>query len=244
MRVAESIVFDGSKCPKCKKKIKWYDNIPLISFVLLNLKCRNCKQRISWQYPLVEFFCGIIFVLVGKYFFVLEDVSTWAETIYYLIIASILLAIFVYDLLYMEIPIILIWIGVILALGFNFYLSFDFRNFVDLNFWEIKILSSLAGAFLAWIFFFSLSYGSKGKWMGMGDAYVAILLGLVLGLPNIFYALVIGFMLGAILGLALVLKKKKNMKSQLPLAPFLIAGTYTMIFWGEEIVDWHLSLFY
>lgn len=244
LKMAESLVFGGSKCPKCKHEIRWYDNIPLISFVLLKFRCRDCGEKISWQYPLVEFLTGVIFVLVGNYFFVLENMSTWVDTFYYLAIASILAVVLIYDFLYMEIPLILIWVGIVLAIIFDIFSSSAFSQISLSNFWEIKIISGLIASLLAWLFFFSLSYGSKGKWMGMGDAYLAILLGLILGVPNIFYALVIGFTFGAVLGMVLVLKKKKKMKSQLPLAPFLITGTFIMIFWGEKIIEWHLNLFY
>jgi prepilin signal peptidase PulO-like enzyme (type II secretory pathway) len=143
----------------------------------------------------------------------------------------------------MEIPMIVIWIGIIMAIIFNLIIDLG-NGFSGENFLEIQSLSGLVAAFLAWVFFFSLAYGSKEKWMGMGDSYLAIFLGLLLGLENVFYALVIGFLLGAFLGISLVLNKKKDMKSQLPLAPFLVLGTLIIIFWGKAIIHWHLGLFY
>jgi len=243
LKVAEGLVFGGSKCPKCKAKIRWYDNIPLLSFVLLGFKCRDCQEKISWQYPLVEFFGGVLFFLVGYYFFSLTDLSTWLATFYYLAIVSIFLVIFVYDLLYMEIPLILIWIGIGLAVVFN--LLFDLNNGLFGGFLlEAKSIAGLVAAFLAWTFFFSLAYGSKEKLMGLGDSYLAILIGLVLGLSGTFYALVIGFFTGAVLGIILVFSRKKKMKSQLPLAPFLVLGSLIMIFWGDQLIAWYLGLFF
>ena len=100
LNAVESLL-ERSHCPHCKKKIRWFDNIPLLSFILLSAKCRDCGEKISWQYPLVELTTGIVFALVGNYFFFSFDSSSWLLTDYYLVIFSLLFIVFVYDLKYM-----------------------------------------------------------------------------------------------------------------------------------------------
>lgn len=240
INIAESFVIGRSKCPHCKAPIRWYDNIPLISFILLKFRCRDCKEKISWQYPLVELFTGILFVLVGANFFLLEDMQSWIATAYFLGIMSFLIIVFVYDLLYMEIPNIIIWTAVFWTIVFNLFFGWDLKNISGAL--DISIYSGVLAATIAFTFFLLLVVKSKEKWMGMGDTYLVIFLGLILGWPNILLALFLAFSTGAIIGLIMVAINKKGMKSPIPFAPFLVFGTIMAIFWGNQIIDWYWSL--
>lgn len=242
INIAESIVFGRSKCPKCKTKINWYDNIPVISFVLLRFRCRNCQEKISWQYPIVELSTALLFALSGYLFFVPGDLFSILILAYIFFVISVFVVIFVYDFLYMEIPGILIWLGIGVAILFNLASDWKLDNF-SAGIFDVKTYSGILGATLAFIFFFSLAYGSKEKWMGMGDAYLAILLGLVLGGPQVLCALIIGFFLGAATGIVLILAGKKKMKSRLPLAPFLILGSLATLFFYDQIIRWYWGIF-
>ncbi len=239
IRTAETVL-GRSHCRHCKKTIRWYDNIPLLSFILLKFKCRECGEKISWQYPIVEFLTGVVFALIAGQYFALEDVSTWASTAVVLILSSALIVIFVYDVLYMEIPSLVLWPAVALAFGYNFFL--DWGNPI-LDIWERALVSGLLAGGGAFLFFFALSFLSREKWMGMGDAYLVILLGLILGWPKIFLALFLAFAIGAIYGIILIAFKKKKMKSQLPFAPFLIVGTFLALFYYAPITNWYFGLF-
>lgn len=240
INIAESFVVGRSKCPHCKAPIRWYDNIPLISFILLRFRCRDCKKKISWQYPLVEFFTGALFVLVGMNFFVIENMQSWLITAYFFGIVSFLIIIFVYDFLYMEIPDIIIWVAVFWTVAFNLFFDWGVKNTAGaLN---VHIYSGVLAAIIAFSLFLFLVVKSKEKWMGIGDAYLVIFLGLVLGWPNIVLALFLAFSLGAIVGLIMVAVKKKDMKSPVPFAPFLVLGTIIAIFWGGQIIDWYWNL--
>lgn len=228
LHTAETIL-GHSHCPHCKARIRWYDNIPLFSFAILKTRCRDCKEKISWQYPIVELATGIIFALVGAYFFNINDLNSWLETFYYLVIFALLLVIFAYDLKHMEIPMIILWAGVIWTIAF--YLLFDWLNFIPREgILSIKLYSGILAGFSAFLFFFILSAGSREKWMGIGDAYAGLLAGLVVGWPAVLLVLVIAFTLGAAFGLVLIALKKKTMKSQVPFAPFLVAGIFLVIF--------------
>jgi len=248
LRVAETLVADRSHCPHCKNLIAWYDNIPVISFILLKFKCRDCKEKISWQYPLVEIFTGLVFALIGQRYFDVVDMSTWANTVYYAGIASFLIVIFVYDFLYLEIPGLVLWPAIGFSIVFNLF--FDWARLEGgvggqggIGVLESSVYSGNLGAVVAFLFFFLLVAISKEKWMGMGDAYLVILLGLILGWPEILLGLMLAFSLGALSGIILILLKKKNMSSQIPFAPFLVLGSLITLFWYGPIVSWYMSLF-
>lgn len=218
-----------SYCPRCQKKIRWYDNVPVLSFIILGTKCRDCGEKISWQYPLLEVATGVVFAFAGNYFFILSSPISWVETLFYLVIFSLLLVIFAYDAKYLEIPMIILWI----AVGWTiiYFLFADWVNFnPQLGVMSLNIFSGAIGGITAFLFFFILVSVSREKWMGMGDAYLALLIGLILGWPKILFALMAAFMIGAITGLVLIFLKKKTIKSQIPFAPFMVIGTVAAIF--------------
>ena len=221
--------WERSHCPKCKKKVHWSDNIPLVSFFLLSARCRDCGEKISWQYPLVELGTGMMFALVGRYFFVLERSETWVTTAFLLTIFSLLLVIFVYDFKYMEIPMLVLWLGVFLAVA---YLVFeDWTGFVPniSNIMSLQLFSGVVGGGILFLFFFGLSWYSKETWMGEGDAYLGLLIGLVALWPNVIFVLMLSSVMGVLVSVALMLAKKKTLKSQVPFAPFLVLGTFLTI---------------
>ncbi len=247
LRFAEEFLWDRSKCPHCQHMIRWYDNVPLLSFILLKFRCRDCKEKISFQYPLVEIFTGIIFALIGYFFFNLENTATWLTTFYYLLISGALIAILVYDWLYMEIPGEVLWVAISIAIAYNLQADWaSFGNISSLGGAGILGVRTYAGAlaaFGAFLFFFLLSTLSREKWMGMGDSYLVILLGLFVGFPEILLALFLAFFLGSIYGIIMIVIGKKKMKSQLPFAPFLVMGTFVTLFFFEQIMTWYLGLF-
>ncbi|HAT74124.1 MAG: Type 4 prepilin-like protein leader peptide-processing enzyme [Candidatus Moranbacteria bacterium GW2011_GWF2_36_839] len=246
IHTAEELIFDRSRCPHCKKQIRWFDNIPVVSFVILKFRCRDCQEKISWQYPIVEIFTGVIFALIGWKFFVLIDTTSWLSTAYYLFMASSLITILVYDFLYLEIPGSVLWVSIFLAIVFGLYM--DGMSLWNLESNTLNLLDTITypgvlAATVAFVFFFSLSFFSREKWMGMGDAYLVILLGLILGWPEILLALFLAFFLGAFYGIIMLAMKKKKMKSQVPFAPFLVLGTLITLLFYSPIINWYFSLF-
>jgi len=244
LNVAESIL-GRSYCPHCKNQIRWYDNVPLFSFILLKMKCRDCQGKISWQYPLMEFFTGAVFALIGNYFFFINNPQSWITTAYFLVLASLLLVIFSYDLKYMEIPMIIFWIAMGVSLLYS--ISIDWLNFIpELGIWNLSIFSGLIGGLVAFGFFFILVSVSKERWMGMGDAYLAFLAGFVVGFPQIIFTLTLSFFLGSICGIILLLTKKKTLKSQIPFAPFLVSAVILAIILPEmfPFLKYYLMLFF
>ena len=224
LEAVESLL-ERSHCPHCKKKVRWFDNVPLVSFILLSARCRDCGEKISWQYPVVEASTGIMFALLGNYFFNLSDVSSWTLTASYLIIFSILMIIFVYDFKYMEIPMLVLWIGI--GVSLVYFIFSDYQVFhLAVSILDLKTISGLLGALIAGGFFFALAAYSKETWMGYGDADLGLLAGLVVGWPNVWGALLLSFTLGALISVMLICFGRKTMKSQVPFAPFLISGVF------------------
>ena len=221
----EDSPFKGkSYCPKCKHVLKWPDLIPVLSFFLLRGRCRYCSQKISWQYPLVEIATGLLFLLIFNAGF----------SVFYFIIAPLLIVIFVYDLKHYLISDQVIYPAIILVLFYNL-LRPDLLTRLDL----------FLSAFGAALFFLLLVLITRGGGMGIGDIKLAFFMGLFLGWPNILIALFLAFFLGAVVGTGLILLNKKTLKSEVPFAPFLIIGTLIALFWGQNIIDWywHFSLF-
>lgn len=219
LQTGESFVSGRSHCARCGKQIRWYDNIPLLGFLWLRGKCRDCRTHISWQYPLVELGTGLVFVLIGWAFFSLEDSQTWLLTAFYLALFSLLIIVFVYDWLTMYIPMVPVWMAVALVVAYDIATVIAGSASWG-SLWPLVL--SGAGAFL---FFYALVAVSHETWMGMGDAYLTLLMGLVLGWPTVLWALTFSFGLGSVIGLALVAWGSKGMKSQIPFGPFLVIGT-------------------
>lgn len=235
-----SFLFGHSYCPNCKHILSWLDLIPILSFFLLKGKCRYCSEKISWQYPFIEVATGLLFLLI--FYFQPSHISTLTPIeikfltgfIYYLIISCFLIVIFVYDLKYYIIPDKIIYPAIVIALIFNFqFLAFN----------QIPIFISLIlSAFGAAAFFLLIVLISQGKWMGIGDIKLAFLMGLILGWPGILVALFLAFLIGALVGLGLIIRRKKTLKSQIPFAPFLVVGTFVALFLGRDIINWYLGL--
>lgn len=228
---AESALRGRSYCPRCKHTLAWHDLVPLVSFLLLQGRCRYCKQHISLQYPLVELATGLLFVAL--FYFGPENLIELSFT---LAMGAMLVAVFVYDLKHFLIPDILVYFATGLTALWRIFEFLEFGIFVPL-------FQAVLAGMGASLFFFIIYALSKGRAMGFGDVKLAFLLGLFLGWPSLLVALFFAFSLGAVSGLALIVFKKKGLKSEVPFAPFLIMGTAIAFFFGSKILDWYLRLF-
>lgn len=241
LNLSETIM-GRSHCPRCKKKIRWHDNIPVLSFLALGAKCRDCGGRISWKYPVLEILTGIVFALVGHYFFILSDPASWLVTAYYLVLFFLLLVIFSYDLNYMEIPMMIFWIALFWSIGCLLILdaqSFDFQAGIL----SVQTYSGLLAGTVFFLLFFLLAAGSKEKWMGMGDAYLAFLLGFVVGIKYLLWLIILSSLSGSLVGIALVLLGKKTLKSRLPFAPFMAAAAIAVIILNQAVPEMKYWIF-
>jgi prepilin signal peptidase PulO-like enzyme (type II secretory pathway) len=239
-RSGEKIFLTHSHCPKCKKEIMWKDNIPVISFLLLRGKCRSCGNKISWQYPIVEIVTAILFMLIG-FFYVNGNITSLFVAILYSFVFASLVVIFVYDVKYMEIPMNAMWLAIILLFVIN--ITIDINNSILFeDFWHSNIFLHSISALVAFCFFFGLSYISDETWMGYGDSFLAIAIGLMLGPMATFLALMVAFCIGAIVGLGLVITSGKDMKTAIPFGPFLIFGLF-VIFVVQNLYPEFMDMF-
>lgn len=213
----ESIVRGRSHCEKCHKPLSWYELIPVVSFLLQNGRCRYCHTQLSWWYPFSELVTGVVFAAVGLTFFPLMPL----QLVLMLCITACLLVIFFADWKYGIIPFPVIVVAFLLAL---FSLVFTPDQLL------LHLLSGIgSGGFFLLIFLFT-----KGRGMGFGDVVYAFFMGVLLGFPAILLGLYIAFIVGAVISLALVaLKKKKLHGDTIPFGPFLVFGTFVLLFWGR-----------
>ena len=228
----QSFLKGRSFCPKCHHQLTFLDLIPILSFIFLKGKCRYCGEKISWHYPLVELASGVIFLLnfwhLGFRFDLLSGI--WFLDLTYLVLIScFLIIIFVYDFKYYLIPDKIIWPAIGISLIFNLSKTTFFPS----------LLTGLAGG----SFFFLIWLISQGKWMGFGDVKLAFLLGLFLGFPKTLLAFFLSFLIGAIIGIGLVIFGKKKFQDEIPFGPFLISSGFLSLFWGEKIISYYFKIF-
>lgn len=223
-----------SYCVKCQHKLGIRDLVPLFSFIFLCGKCRFCKEKISWQYPLVELATGILFVLVvgaRHTLFLQFDFFDWMTVVANWVFISFLIIIFVYDLKYYLILDKITIPAIILALVFNLILG--------VVWWKLLLAIIMGGGF------FWLQYVvSQGKWVGGGDIRLGILMGAMLFWPNILIALFFSYVIGSLVGVGLILAKKKTMKSAVPMGTFLTVGTVITLLYGEQMLNWYVQFLY
>lgn len=230
-RLHENETITGrSYCPKCRKQISWYDNIPLFSFLFLRGKCRHCKKSISWQYPLVELTVALLFMISWriemnfisdpKFMFLL--IRDWLAII-------VMTIIFIYDLRWYLILDIITLPASLLFFILNIYLGISWHNL---------LISGIIGS----SFFLFQFIISRGKWIGGGDIRLGLLMGFILGWPKVLVAIFLAYFIGSIIALGLIIFKIKKLKSEVPLGVFLSVATVVVIFWGEKILAWYLNI--
>jgi prepilin signal peptidase PulO-like enzyme (type II secretory pathway) len=221
-----------SICLSCQHQLSWYELIPLFSFVFLRGRCKNCKTKISIQYPIVEFTVGLIFALLFVKFqdvFFLDVFIFSLTYAYYALMFSLLVVIAVYDIRHKIIPDILsVIFGILAFIGLFFFSAGGgsaFGGNAGFNLHLPTLFGFLSGLIIAAPFAL-LWLVSRGSWMGLGDAKLAIGLGWLFGIYSALSGIVIAFWIGAIVGIILVIfSKKYGMKSEIPLAPYLVLGT-------------------
>ncbi|HPO75438.1 MAG TPA: prepilin peptidase, partial [Candidatus Pacearchaeota archaeon] len=235
----EESIFGRSYCPHCRKTLKWYELVPVLSFIFLRGKCSGCKKPISWQYPIIETITGLLFLLIFNFqFSIFNEISNFnLQNILLLfcelLIVSCLVVIFMTDLKYMIVPDEIIYP----AIAFSIIYQILNWHMGKLSNWYYPFFAGFGAA----LFFIFLILITKGKGMGFGDVKIVAFMGIFLSFPNILVALCLAFFTGALVGLILMVLHKKTMKSEIPFGCFLAPATLIVLFFGEEIVKWYLS---
>ncbi len=217
----ESFVKGFSKCLFCQHRLYAKDLVPLASFLWLKGRCRYCRQRFSQQYFWVELFTGLAFVAIWWRIFPTEDLGWWLEQfnwwptiqlLFWWLLAAWLMVIFIYDLKYYLILDKVSLPAIVFALVGNIILG---HGWLDL-----LLAAIVGGGFFLFQFLIS-----RGKWIGGGDIRLGILMGVILGWPQVTTALFLAYILGSIVGIFLLLNKKKGWGDKLPLGTFLSVST-------------------
>jgi len=226
---AESIITPGSHCPHCKKPIKFYDNIPLISYILLKGKCRHCNGPISIQYPLIE---GI--TALGSLSLFMKFGPSLSFFIYFAFVAA-LIVITVIDLYHQIIPDVIslpgIGAGLLASLVLPQFTFFDSLIGALLGGGSLFLVATL----YQWLF--------KREGMGGGDVKLLAMIGAFLGWKAVILTILLGSLVGSITGIIIMVLKGKDLKYAIPFGPFLSLGAVIALFYEAEIIHWYLYLY-
>jgi leader peptidase (prepilin peptidase)/N-methyltransferase len=217
-----------SHCPQCRHRIRAIENIPVLSYLLQKGRCTHCAQPISAQYPLVEAIAGLLAgVVVWQFGYSSQALAalvfTWA-----------LLALSVIDLRHMLLPdritLPLLWLGLLLAL---------FDVLVDLR---SAVIGAIAGYLVLWTVYqgFKLLTGKEG--MGYGDFKLLAVLGAWLGWQQLLVVVLLSSLVGALVGIALIILRGRDHRVPLPFGPFLAAAGWLALLWGDTLVNYYFGL--
>lgn len=225
----QSIIYPPSHCPNCSTPLKWYNLIPIFSFILQRGRCTYCGEKISLQYPIVESINGLLYIALYN------KLGLTMDIIFYGIIFSILIVITFIDLKYMIIPDSLNIGLLILGLIYRIF-RYNIYNI------PINIINSILALIVPSGVFMLIILISKGG-MGGGDMKLIGVLGFILGLKEITLTMFLSFLLGAIISIFLLLFNIKGKKDPIPFGPFICLAFMITVFWGDKLILWYMKKF-
>jgi len=229
----KQVLTGRSYCPKCKKKIKWFDNIPLISFLSLDGKCRSCKKKISPQYFIVELIAGLGFL------FIFLNYDNYSAKLLLAILLTMYLIIFFIDLKHFIIPDVLNYGIIVIAFLKNFLPDLNLNFVQDI---KLSLMGGIAGFFSIWIIIYLYKTFKKTEGMGMGDAKLMAGVGLLLGWQSIPFVLFLSATLGLLMVMPSLLEKRKSLKSKIPFGPYIITAGVIYFLYGDVLYKMALGI--
>ncbi len=219
--LGKSIVYPPSSCPSCGVRIKWYDNIPVLSYILLKGRCRNCMERISILYPAVELLSGILSAAIYLKYSLTLQTAAYLLLTYALIVASFI------DLKHYIIP-DTISIGLIVV-------GIGISHFVP-----IGLKASIAGAVFGFVLLYIVATLGKKAFkkeaMGGGDIKLLSGIGAFIGIKGVLFTLFVASLLGSVVGIVLIAMGRSYLGARLPFGPYLSAAAITYLFCGEWVI--------
>lgn len=218
----ESILRPGSHCPQCQMPIRARDNVPLLSYLWLKGRCHACGVSISWHYPLVELLTGLTYLHLFQTFGLSLAFGIYAALVTALIIVSFI------DLEHQIVPDVITLPG--LALGL----------LLSALFLPITFMDSLMGALLGGGLFYAIAAIYEGG-MGGGDIKLIAMIGAFIGWQQVLLTIFLAAFVGSVIGLALLVTKRKKRRDPIPFGPFLALGAIVALFWGERLLHWYLT---
>ena len=220
----KSIIFPSSHCPNCENKLKYYDLVPVFSFIFSKGKCRYCGEKISLQYPIVELLTALLFLLAFL------NYGLASEFIIFIILISSLIVVSFIDIKYQIIPneitFSFIPFGLIFSLVFN----------------HISFVNSLLGLVIPAGLLLLIAFIYK-KGMGIGDVKLIGMIGVFIGWRYALISIFIGALFGSIYGIYMMIFGKMDRKTRIPFGPFISLGAIIMILYGNILINWYVGLF-
>jgi len=245
----QSIVLPRSRCPRCGASISWYDNIPVVSWLLLRAKCRACGQPISWKYPLVEL------LNAGLYIWAAREFGFTGEGLLVMAFCSSLIVITFIDFDHQIIPDVITLPGMLIGLALAPLvmthliapLPFHLERMLPHGLYWIALVNSLIGLLAGGAPLFLIGWLWEKlrnvEAMGGGDVKLMAMVGTLIGWKGVLLAIMFGAVSGSIVGVTLIALKKHEADKVIPFGPYLALGSLASLFYGFDIMIWYLGLF-
>jgi leader peptidase (prepilin peptidase) / N-methyltransferase len=224
----ESVVFPPSHCTKCDYQIRWFDNIPIISYLFLRGKCRRCGEPISLQYPLVELINGVLTLALF-----LKFGPTWIFAILFVFCSAMVVVTFI-DLEHQIIPDVITLPGIVIG--------FVVSVFVPHFSWQNSLIGIVAGGGSLLLIAYGYQLITKKDGMGGGDVKLLAMMGAFFGWQAILFIIFAASLVGSIVGITLMVIQKKDSTLAIPFGPFLASASVLYIFYGGHIISWYLNM--
>ncbi|MBD1399416.1 prepilin peptidase [Pelovirga terrestris] len=224
----KSIVSPPSSCPACGHRIRWFENVPILSYLFLRGRCSACRLNISLRYPAVEALTGLLFVLTFYYF------GFSSATVVYMVFVAALVVITFIDLDHQIIPDVISLPGILVGFASSF--------FIPWLTWYDSIFGILlgGGSLLAVAWIYEKLTGREG--MGGGDIKLLAMFGAFLGWQAVFPVIFLASLAGTLVGVPLMLVQKGDTRLAIPFGPFLAVAAIVYLFWGQMLIGWYLGL--
>lgn len=252
--LAESIVFPNSHCPHCQTAIKFYDNVPVLSWLLLGGRCRACRAPISFRYPLVELLTGVVFALIFWH----DNLSFLLP--FHILFGSAMIALIFIDAEHFYLPNLITYPGLVSALLIRllfpiFLLSAPFEDLSvaplsnsNLPLWLTSlsgaVLGALAGGGFLWLIGWLWKQFRGVEAMGLGDVKMMFMVGALLGWRLTILTIFLAALTGAVAGVVLIaLQKDRDWQSKIPFGIFLGSGSIISLLYGTNVIEWYLQTF-
>jgi len=224
----ESVVFPPSHCTRCDYVIRWYDNIPILSYLFLRGKCRRCGEPISLQYPLVEFINGALTLALF-----LRFGPSFAFAVLFLFCSALVVITFI-DLEHQIIPDAITLPGIVIGFAVSF--------FIPTLGWLNSLIGILAGGGSLLLVAYGYQLLAKRDGMGGGDIKLLAMMGAFFGWKAILFIIFASSLLGSVIGISIMLMQKKDATLAIPFGPYLASAAVLYIFYGNRIIFWYLNM--
>ncbi|MBI5220796.1 MAG: prepilin peptidase [Candidatus Liptonbacteria bacterium] len=255
------VIGGRSRCPHCRRTLRWFELIPLLSFALQLGRCRTCRAHLTWQYPLVELLSGLIFVFVplrlASFSSLLPPPSSFLtphipHSTFHILVFLILLLITLIDLRWRIIPDELNVLLAVLGLAILYLPGYPFGpvsgSFLGhyallFGFRETLLWNRVAALAAVALLFGGLILVTRGRGMGLGDLKLVLPLALVFGWPDVLIISLLAFVLGTLASLPAIFRSRRALKMHVPFGPLLFAATLAVFFFGTELIRGYFQLF-